>query len=68
MSNFNKAMHKGRPYIVEIDGVQVFSADFVFEQTQAQSCRIEMARGIAIAAVIMAAGAVVIALAAILWS
>lgn len=39
--------------IVEIDGVQVFSADFVFGQMQAQSSRIICARDMAKASLIL---------------
>lgn len=42
------------PYVIEVDGVQVFSSDFVFEQMQAQSRRINKARSIAMLAVTMA--------------
>ena len=42
------------PYVIEVDGVQVFSSDFVFEQMQAQSRRIDRARSIAMLAMAMA--------------
>lgn len=52
--------YKKSSYIAEVDGLQVFSADFVFEQLQAQSCRIDRARGIACVAVAVAIIAVIV--------
>lgn len=37
-----------KPYFVEVDGVQVFSANHVFEQMQAQGCRIDRVKSIAL--------------------
>ena len=42
------------PYVIEVDGIQVFSSDFVFRQMQAQSRRIDRARSIAMLAMAMA--------------
>lgn len=50
-------MHE-KPYVVEVDGTQVFSADFVFQQMQAQNRRINRARAIAIIAFIIAAASI----------
>ena len=47
-----------KPFVVNVDGVQVFSADFVFQQMQAQSCRIDRARRCAVIAAVVAAAAV----------
>lgn len=48
------------PYFVVVDDVQVFSADFVYEQMSAQSKRIDMARAIATGSAVVAALAIVI--------
>lgn len=45
--------------IVVVDGKQVFTADFVFQQIGAQSCRIDRARHIALVALLLASVAVV---------
>lgn len=37
-----------KPFIVSVDGVQVFSADYVFKQMQAQGQRIDRAKRIAV--------------------
>lgn len=37
----SKEKKEKTPYVIEVDGVQVFSADFVFEQMGAQNCRID---------------------------
>lgn len=42
------------PYVIEVDGVQVFSSNFVFGQMQAQSRRIDRARSIAMLAAAIA--------------
>ena len=42
-----------KPYVTNIDGIQIFSADYVFEQTQAQSRRIDRVELIAVASLIM---------------
>lgn len=52
--------------IVEVDGTQVFSADWVFQQMQTQSTLIDRAKRIALAAAIIAALGLVVALIAIL--
>jgi hypothetical protein len=55
-------MDDGKSYIVKVDDVQVFSADFVFQQMQAQGQRIDRARRIAELAVLIATAAVVVAI------
>ena len=50
-----------KPYVINIDGNQTFSADFLYEQMAAQGCRIDRARRIAIAALVIAVAAVVVA-------
>ena len=55
-------MNAGKPYIVKVDNVQVFSADFVFQQMQAQGQIIDRARHIAEFAVLVAAAAIVVAI------
>ncbi len=41
--------------VIEVGGTQVFSADWVFQQMQAQSIRIERASRIALVSAILAA-------------
>ncbi len=41
-------LNQDKPYVVKVDDVQVFSADFVFTQMGAQSCRIDRLWNIAI--------------------
>ena len=43
-----------RDTVIDVNGAQVFTADFVFEQLQAQGRRIDRARGIALVAVVVA--------------
>lgn len=52
----------GKPFVVEVEGVQVFSADFVFEQMGAQSRCIILARRIAVTAALIAAASLVLSL------
>ena len=42
-----------KPIVADVNGMQVFSADFVFEQMSSQGCRIDTAKIIAIVAVII---------------
>lgn len=53
--------HNQKPYVIDIEGNQVFSADFVFEQMQAQGCRIDRARSLAVGAVVVALAAMALA-------
>lgn len=57
--------HQDKPYIIDVDGNQVWSADWVWEQMQAQSCRIDRARSLATGAVVVAL--VAMALAAVMF-
>lgn len=52
--------------IVMVDGKQVLTADFVFTQMQAQICRIDRAKSIAMAASVIAVGSIVISVATLL--
>jgi hypothetical protein len=52
-------MNKMKRQVVEINGEQVFTSDFVFEQMQAQSCRIDKATTVSCIALIVAIIAVV---------
>ena len=45
-------------YVLNVDGRQVFTADWVFEMMQAQSRRIDRARSIALAALALCAASV----------
>ncbi len=54
-------MEEKKPYVIDINGNQVFSADFVFQQMQAQSCRIDRSRHIAEFSAVVAIVAIVIA-------
>lgn len=60
----NNAMEKQsqyqKPYFVVVDNVQVFTADFVFEQLSANGRRIDTARGIAVASAIISVLSVII--------
>jgi hypothetical protein len=47
-------MEKKKPFVLDVNGTQVFSADFVFEQMQAQSRRIDRAEAKAAIAAIIA--------------
>ena len=38
----SKEKKEKTPYVIEVDGVQVFSADYVFTQMGVQSCRIDL--------------------------
>lgn len=55
-----KAEQAQKPYFVVVDGVQVFTADFVHEQMAAQSRRISRAITAADSAVVIAALSVII--------
>ena len=48
--------------IVEINGEQVFSADWTFEQMQAQSCRIDRSNKMALISIAVAVIAVILAI------
>lgn len=50
------------PYVIDLNGNQVFSADYVFQQMQAQGRRIDRAKHIAEFAALLAAVALVAAL------
>lgn len=49
-------------YIVDVDGQQVFTRRYIFEQEMALSRRIDSARCIALAALVIAIAAVAIAI------
>lgn len=51
-----------RKNIVEINGEQVFSADWTFEQLQAQSCRIDRSNRMALISIAVAVVAVILAI------
>lgn len=51
-----------RKNIVEINGEQVFSADWTFEQMQAQSCRIDRSNRIALISIAVAVIVVILAI------
>lgn len=53
---------KQKPYVIDVNGNQVFSADYVFQQMQAQGRRIDRAKHIAELAALLAAIALVAAL------
>lgn len=57
---------KKKPFIVRVDDVKVFSADFVFEQMGAQSCRIDRAISCAVVAAIVAAASLALNLVVLL--
>ena len=50
------------PHIVKVDGVQLFSADWVFEQMQAQSCRIDRSNKFALLGITVGVVAVILAI------
>ena len=58
-------MSEEKRSIVEVDGVQIFSADFVFSQMSYQSRRIDRARNIALVSAGVTVFALIIALIAI---
>lgn len=49
-----------KPYVIDVNGNQVFSADYVFQQMQAQGRRIDKARHIAEMAALLAAVALLL--------
>ena len=53
---------KNTPHIVKVDGVQLFSADWVFEQMQAQSCRIDRSNKFALLGIAVGVVAVILAI------
>lgn len=53
---------KNTPHIVKVDGVQLFSADWVFEQMQAQSCRIDRSNKFALLGITVGVVAVILAI------
>lgn len=50
------------PHIVKVDGVQLFNADWVFEQMQAQSCRIDRSNKFALLGIAVGVAAVILAI------
>lgn len=55
-----------RSYVITLEEGQVFTADFTFEQMQAQSVRIDKARRISMTACAIAVSAFVVAIIAII--
>ena len=55
-------MSQYTPHIVKVDGVQLFSADWVFEQMQAQSCRIDRSNKFALLGITVGVVAVILAI------
>ena len=50
---------------VEVDGTRVFTADWVFEQMMAQSCRIDRSRRIALISIVSEIFSLIIAIVAV---
>lgn len=53
-------MEEEKPYVLDVNGTQVFSADFVFEQMQAQGSRIDRAQAKAVVAMIIAIASLIL--------
>lgn len=51
---------KHESYVVKVEGVQVFSADWVWQQMHAQSCRIDRAKNLAWGAVAVSVSSLII--------
>lgn len=58
-------IQRQNPYFIEIDGVQVFTADFVHEQMTAQSRSISRANTTAFVSVVLAIMSIVTCIAAL---
>ncbi len=58
-------MPKEKKQFVEVNGTQVFTADWTFEQMMAQSCRIDKARRVALISVVISVLSLIINIVAI---